>query len=257
MKTMTRMMNTSGRPQMSSARSATPTNGPRPTAMSAAAMGRALVLLATSCAAFRGGNPIATRPQSQGKADTVVALMGRDRASALRYRNGDGDQPIEMQLANSDAVTRLVTRKDPNAPRQWPSLSTSSKIDGQQSAMVEYLDYVHKRNRRLNQVALSRTGFVLGFSVLRRMILSPLAIPTPTPVDSAAPPNSARKVSTPEDRRPIAASSSGFVSALRIMAKFFSVNMIPELVDMGGLSVASLAILLVFRPLLKGALSQA
>lgn len=249
-------------------------------AMSAAATGKALLLLATSCAAFRSGRqplaPSATRRTQPRIFESAQYRIGRSfNGIALRYRDADGDQPIDMQM----------------------------QVD-----MDEYLEYVEKRYSRMHQATTaSRPRVVLDFHLPQKILLSTLVFCfSKTP--STTSPNSivgnydkkdplqilglsglasahlrqrlhaSREDQTeglfPSSRSANSLSSqadisslkilntfhrvtNAFVSSLATVTNFFSLRVIPELLlDKGGFSVASLALLLMVRPLLKGAFRQ-
>mmetsp|Transcript_27125 Transcript_27125/g.44499 ORF Transcript_27125/g.44499 Transcript_27125/m.44499 type:complete len:241 (-) Transcript_27125:149-871(-) len=222
----------------------------KPTAMSAASMGRVVVLLATSCAAFQSRHSIAssvTRPHLRSAAsssrfqDWTSHRHGFDRNGALRYRDGDEDQPIDMQIANAGAVAQQVSTgangRASTPTRSWvfpvrllPSSSATTEIDERQVAMDEYLDYVEKRYSRLHVVldspridnSLTNPSFFSSLDHFEFML------------------NTLQSITTT------------FISSLRIMTNF---RIIPEILKVG-FSVASFAILLMFRPLLKGAFRQ-
>mmetsp|Transcript_5211 Transcript_5211/g.9205 ORF Transcript_5211/g.9205 Transcript_5211/m.9205 type:complete len:253 (+) Transcript_5211:250-1008(+) len=227
-------------------------NNSKPTAMSAASMGRALVLLATPCAAFQTSHsiaPSAIRPHHRSFASGsrfqqwTSRRHSFDRDGALRYRDGHEDQPMDMQIANDSAVAQHVStvanRRASTPTHSWISpvrwLSSSSAttevVDERQVAMDEYLDYVEKRYSRLHVVldspridnSLTNPSFFSSLDHFEFML------------------NTLQSITTT------------FISSLRIMTNF---RMIPEILVKGGFSVASLAILLLFRPLLKGAFRQ-
>mmetsp|Transcript_27367 Transcript_27367/g.56597 ORF Transcript_27367/g.56597 Transcript_27367/m.56597 type:complete len:355 (-) Transcript_27367:357-1421(-) len=135
----------------------------KPTAMSAASMGKALVLIATSCAAL--SNQPASLTRSAPVQLTRIRLSGRlgnrkERAVALNYRDSDEDQPITFRVANDKLVASAFASKNNNKPTRWISVQevTSnltrpyrSNHDKQQENMDEYLEYVEKRYSRIHR----------------------------------------------------------------------------------------------------------
>lgn len=153
-------------------------------ATSPAAMGKALVLLATSCAALSSGPPIPVgrrgivSQQQRSAAQHSVTKAGRFHQMnggsnaphsmvALHYRDGDEDQPLNMQAANINAVN---------------SASTSAT---EQLVMDEYLEYVERRYSRMHpkhrpqqptsSKNITRPRVVLDFDLPRKIFLSTLA----------------------------------------------------------------------------------
>lgn len=136
-----------------------------PAATSPVAMGRALVLLATSCAALSGGHPpVATRGGAASSARRArVGGFARDvrssMAVALRYRDGDEDHPAAAAPTAPRRV-RIDRRASlpftltlPNIPWHMPSLPSSmppSKADERQLVMDEYLEFVQRRYSRMH-----------------------------------------------------------------------------------------------------------
>eukprot|EP00579_Thalassiosira_antarctica_P000805 CAMPEP_0201868096 /NCGR_PEP_ID=MMETSP0902-20130614/2123_1 /ASSEMBLY_ACC=CAM_ASM_000551 /TAXON_ID=420261 /ORGANISM="Thalassiosira antarctica, Strain CCMP982" /LENGTH=244 /DNA_ID=CAMNT_0048393395 /DNA_START=157 /DNA_END=891 /DNA_ORIENTATION=- len=230
----------------------------KPTAMSAASMGRVVVLLATSCAAFQSRHSIAssvTRPHLRSAAsssrfqDWTSHRHGFDRNGALRYRDGDEDQPIDMQIANAGAVAQQVSTgangRASTPTRSWvfpvrllPSSSATTEIDERQVAMEEYLDYVERRYNRLHQGAVSRPRVVLDSPSIDNSLTKPSCLSSLDQFEFMM--NNLQTVTIT------------LISSLRIMTNF---RIIPEILKVG-FSVASFAILLMFRPLLKGAFRQ-
>jgi len=229
-------------------RSRSPTSNGKPTALSAASIGRTLVLLATSSAAFQSSHStttsIATRPHS-------IVSSGRNQRGvivALKYRNGIDDQPIDiMQIANAGVATTQQQRGVPTsvnrkaitvATPRWMFPAATAAVDERQIAVDEYLAYIKKRQNRLHNQgvvsAASTTVFVPSFS--KRFLTNPVSqLRSIHQFASAA--NAIQKLT------PV------FASSMRVMTRMV-------LLDKGGLQVASLAIMLMFIPLLKGALSQ-
>ena len=234
-------------------------NNSKTTVMSVASMGRAVVLLATSCAAFQSSHSISspvTRPHLRSAArgsrfqEWTSHRRGFDRDGALRYRDGDGDQPIDMQIANAGAVVQQVStganRRASTPTRSWvfpmrllPSSPATTVIDERQVAMDEYLDYVEKRYNRLHQGTVSRPRVVLDSRSIDHSLTKPSYFGSLDQFEFMM--NSLQRVTIT------------LISSLRIMTNF---RIIPEILVKGGFSVASFAILLMFRPLLKGAFMQ-
>lgn len=247
-------------------------------AISAAATGKALLLLATSCAAFRSGNqpltPSATRRTQPRIFESAQSRSGRSiHGISLRYRDADVDQPIDMQM----------------------------QVD-----MDEYLEYVEKRYSRMHQTTtVSRPRVVLDFHLPQKILISALVLCFSKTLPKTSP-NSIGKYdrkdplqtlglsglasahlrqrlnSSREDQREdllpisrLAKSSSSqsdinclkilstfhrvtnaFASSLATVTNFFSLRVIPELLlEKGGYPMATLALLLMIRPLL-GAFRQ-
>ena len=94
------------------------------TATSPAAMGRALVLLATTCAAF--GTHDGRMAAHPAAASRGAQSCYRVQRVALRYRDGDEDQPVSTRVRLSEDVA------------------------GEQLVMDEYLEFVERRHRRLH-----------------------------------------------------------------------------------------------------------
>ncbi len=295
----------------------------KPTAISAAAMGRTLVILATSCAAFQGGADHApsrrlamTSPHHRsavvGDANAIDRRGPRSRSrtgsrTVLQYRRGDDDQPMDMQLANDRAVAR----------HHVASTSIIDTNGRQQDDMDEYIEYLERRYSRIHGTRESnnaRPRVLLDLELPRKIFMATLSMHTPrvpqvvtsapspsstcsregdgstlkilglTSLASArlrqrlhAPPSTAvtSRVGTtspsssqaacirtstqsktliptiPTIQRVVNTASS----SLRIITNFISLRIIPELLERGtGLSLASFAILLLVRPLLRGAL---
>lgn len=275
------------------------------TPMSATAMGRALVLLATSCAAFRSGGSSHHVTIRSTASQTYTSAVG------LRYRNGDEDLPVNMQITNAQALeqhmllsTGVAGQKDPSqtgaAGRNWLlpgrflSLISppSTDKDEQQLAMDEYLDYTDRRYSRLRQTSVShRPKVILDFPLARGLFFSTLALHTPVSdrktrsddngtlkisshaISRQRPMNldgtsfdtlSSRTVDSPQrstltsfgSLNKIGRATTKVLSSLRILTNFLSLRVLPELLEKSGISVASLAVLLMFRPLLKAVSAQ-
>lgn len=282
--------------------------------MSVASMGRAVVLLATSCAAFRSSHSIAPSAMTRSQPRRIARAL-TPCGTTLQYRNGDEDQPIDMRIANAGAVAEHVVSRTSDAnkgvssrpTRRWlfpvlASSSATSDIDEEQLAMDEYLDYLGRRYNRLHQdeatASTSRPRVILDFRPPRKLFLSTLARDSPTSAPSMArcedhhsdplyilglsglasarlrprlhepcvvrdndrhplrtEPRTGNSLSNQSSPRPL---QFQLIKTLqRIMANFASLRIIPGLLEKGGLTVASLAILFLFRPLLKGAFTQA
>mmetsp|Transcript_64 Transcript_64/g.74 ORF Transcript_64/g.74 Transcript_64/m.74 type:complete len:245 (+) Transcript_64:59-793(+) len=230
----------------SQSRSAT-SNG-KPTALSAASIGRTLVLLATSSAAFRSSHStttsIATHPRS-------IASSGRNQHGAivaLKYRNGDYDQPIDiMRIANAGIAMTQQKRGVPTsvnrkaitvATPRWMFPAATATVDERQVAVDEYLDYIKKRQNRLhNQGVVSVPSTPALFLSSSERFLKNLASQLRSIHQFASAVNAFQKL------------TDAFASSMRVMARMI-------LLDKSGLQVAGLAIMLMCRPILKGALSQ-
>lgn len=213
-----------GRPRRGS-----PNDG-KPAALSAAAMGRTLVFLATSCAAFQGGHrsvaPSLIRPRGVTAGGRIERV---DRgAVSLRYRDGDEDQPVDVRpFAGAVSRARRVV-----FPTRLPSTSSGTEP---QVAMDEYLAFVQRRMDRLHQDAsVSRPGAAA---------LSPATIGPPTTLSF--------NLSFVRKFGPMANFLQGIVAAIISSIKVVS-RMI--LLDNSGLPAACFAILFIAHPVLKGAL---
>jgi len=231
----------------------------KPGAVSAAAAtGRTLVLLATSCAALRSGRPTIAYPRGAvangfvhfRERTTTPCGRGLGRpVSSLGYRNGDedADRPLfDVRFAGAGAAARQMATdavgRTSTTARLWTFLarllsspSASADLDEGQVAMKEYLSYVERRHSRLHQDAISR----------------PMAMPFSSMINGSWTNESCRRPifrfgSTLTVFQKVA---TAFLSSLRTMTKMI-------LLDNSGLSVASLAILLMLRPYLEGAFQQ-
>jgi len=105
-------------------------------ATSPAAMGKALVLLATSCAALSGQStiPAARRGASltashRRSVRTMMVHRGGGEklrpTMALHYRDGDEDQSSEMRAANRDAVAEASTTATPSKSGVDPAAAST------------------------------------------------------------------------------------------------------------------------------------
>lgn len=139
---------------------------------SASAAGRALFLLAASCAALNGSGPV--HPAHSNPA--VRGRPPRRLAAALRYRDGNEDQPPDVRSATSG---RAVVPSNPNrrgtvpshpqqrrrtphrasgyltffsvtVPELWTPRPPPSSADADQLAMDEYILFQGARYSRLN-----------------------------------------------------------------------------------------------------------
>lgn len=156
---------------------------PRATAAptSPVAMGKALVLLATSCAALSGGHPVATtrrggcvasrsrprRVRHQGALTLTKRRGGNGESrtsSALRYRDGDEDQLLDQPADPRTAGTagtgtkaragihfNILTFAMPSVsiPRM-PTAPAPTKEEQEQLVMDEYLEFVERRYRSMH-----------------------------------------------------------------------------------------------------------
>lgn len=201
-------------------------------ATSPMAMGKALVLLATSCAALStgGGNAMTGRRAASHPPPRAAhghcSRPGRHADAghcgvALRYRDGDEDQPLDMQAANQSAVesavsadraavstsgrsgvatpTRhLVSRPKllftpivrlmptmPPMPQYTPS-SPPTKEEEEQLVMDEYLEYVERRYTRMHLGdQRPRPRVVLDLGLPRKIFFATLALHRPSPASLA------------------------------------------------------------------------
>mmetsp|Transcript_33565 Transcript_33565/g.71564 ORF Transcript_33565/g.71564 Transcript_33565/m.71564 type:complete len:420 (+) Transcript_33565:45-1304(+) len=185
------------------------------------AMGKALVLLATSCAALSGHSvPATTRrscvvARSQRGGGQRLCMMRGDRShhhghgeshpSALRYRDGDEDQTVDMRMATQRAVDSAATSGRAKAPaptatptaarRKAPQFNVftftipsmprmapaeTSLEDQQQLVMDEYIEYVERRytrqHPRQRPAPARRPRVVIDFKIPRKIFLSTLAL---------------------------------------------------------------------------------
>lgn len=160
------MMRTKTTAEAATRRGRTPLRRPAvAAATSPAALGRALVLLATSCAALGAGGRPCGRSRAPSRAPVAMA--------PLRYRDGDEDQPVdprvgprsfaggtgapaEAEAAATAAAPRLVVAppRFPSLPvvgmrLALPSLPTRPADDEAQLVMDDYLEFVERRYSRL------------------------------------------------------------------------------------------------------------
>lgn len=246
--------------------------------MSASHMGRALVLLATSCAAFRSGHStIAPLTTTQSRSRSVIkagssqerTLRRRSvRSVAMRYRNGDEDQPIDMQISNADGAVSMSTDMDEyieyldrrysrmhqdtevSRPRSLfslvsfsPSISppatTSTDTDARDHE--DMTDPLHIMG--ISSLASVRLRQRLGMS---RGDSKVVLLASPRLLDSSL--SSQSSITSLNQVKLMLNSLHKLVPSSRIVTTFVSL-----MLDTGGFSVASLAILFMARPLLKGA----
>lgn len=174
----------------------------KPNAMSAASMGKALVLIATSCAALSNQPMSVTRHGSVQS--TRVRLNGRlsnrkERSVKLNYRDSDEDQPITFRVANDELVATAFASKKSNKPSpsstRWLSVQEltsnlarprQSIHDKQQENMDEYLEYVEKRYSRIHRrsSAPKQKNHFPGKSLISTFVLQSgdnLSSPSPSP----------------------------------------------------------------------------
>lgn len=226
----------------------------KPTAISAASMGKALVFFATSCAAFQrsGSMPLATRPQLVASGSSQFRESGSrtrsfGRVVALQYRNGDEDQVIDMLITDPGAVAKHVStgakRRVPTGTPSWmfplrllPSSSATTEIDERQVAMDDYLAYVEKRHERLHQGVLSRPRVVPDSSRMYNSLTNPSYLRAVDRFGFTL--NTFHRV------------NAAFASSLRVVTRMI-------LLDNSGMSVACLATLFMARSVLKGSFRQA
>lgn len=272
--------------------------------ISASSMGKALVLLATSCAALSTGRPVPTRA-GLGRSDTSLNYRSlNDYEMMARLPSRSNDVSIDIKVATPQ--TRRIIRAKP-------------VVQDEQIVMDEYLEYVEKRYSRMHRRnSISKpTAFVFPTKMISTMVYQ-------TPVDNEAlkalgltgliserlrtrlhvprefrneqesavnffhyfSPKEAEKTSAvaessvasgrlaPHVSLSFAAQFAlmmeslrkiltAYMTSLKVMGSFFA-RAVPAILEKGGLrhsvkmmSVASLAVLLMFRPLFKGFMKQA
>ena len=252
----------------------------KPTALSAAAMGRALVLLASSCAAFRTGcNSIAPAARSRSRTASSSPLMNDNRVgTALNYLNGAANQSIDMQTTNTNAVSQTLLGNGSGSSWMTPTRGwlAASNVDDEQAAMDEYLLYIQKRYNRLHEAPTSTST---AGSAATSSVVTPSSSSSSVPISSRRStsntssvasssistmmtPISSHKKSSSVSSSPSRIQSLGtilkiattFMSSLRIIRNFFSF----KLLENGGMmpTVLSLAMLVMVRPFLKGVVSS-
>ena len=236
------------------------------TATSPAAMGRALVLLATSCAAF--GTHDGRMAAHPAAASRGAQSCYRVQRVALRYRDGDEDQPVSTRVRLSEDVA------------------------GEQLVMDEYLEFVERRHSRLHprhrreerkEDALNTLGLSgLASSRLRQRlhvprdvrerahVLSPLSRSRPGQ-RAATPPSALSSTTLSSTSSDITTSFSAHLGLLdvalrRLTGAFGALRVLASLAawTAGGgggrsaralgpaLSCASVLLLVVFRPVYQG-----
>lgn len=141
--------------------------------MSAASMGKALVIFATSCAALSSqptrtstSTPSPIHHHGKGRFRGSLISHRNDKIEctvALNYRDSDEDQPASFQFANDKALaSAIASNKKVNTsastPTRWISIPEftsrfpqAGPQDEQQENMDEYLEYVEKRYSRMNR----------------------------------------------------------------------------------------------------------
>ena len=274
----------------------------RPTAtmLSAAALGsKAMVILcATSCVAFTIVPPPSSS-RSIHRADSIVAFVpiggtssdcNSDRIVSLRYRNGDDDQPVDMQEANAEAVKRSnvapptqgwtgddidmtpwMVASSPGQSISSECVNTSEVDEEQEEAVNEYLDYVNRRNSRLRRRSpKSYHNRDARDDHTTRNVASPSssgcledgysnALNRGFKFDNIdmSPWMASRSVRlTSHSSRPGIPLRAFAASSLRLVTNVLSVRVIPELF-VNNFSGVSLVVLLLLGPVFKVALRQA
>lgn len=276
--------------------------------ISASSMGKALVLLATSCAALSTGRPVPTRADL-GRSDTSLnyrSLNDYEMMTRLPSRSNDVPVVSSIDIKVATPQTRRIIRTKP-------------VVQDEQIVMDEYLEYVEKRYSRINRInSISKpTASVFPTKMISTIVHQ-------TPVDNEAlqalgltgliserlrtrlhaprefrnehesavnffhyfSPKEAEKTSAvaessvssgrlaPHVSLSFAAQFAlmmeslrkiltAYMTSLKVMGSFFA-RAVPAILEKGGLqhsvkmmSVASLAVLLMFRPLFKGFMKQA
>jgi hypothetical protein len=164
------------------------TNNRRSMAVSAATMGKALAILATSCAAFQS-SPTACRIGAGGTG--LLRTHDQHCTVALHYRYGsDIDQlPIRMQAATNDSA-ETTDRQSGRRIVSVPQLTFLRRPvdDDQQSVMDDYLEYVDRRYSRIHGTTAGssssrrrRPGVVLDFQLPRKIFSTATMVTTTSP----------------------------------------------------------------------------
>ena len=152
----------------------------RPKAVSAATMGKALAVFATSCAAFQSSPTQCRIGMGTGPIRPTMTLQ-------YRYGNETDAIPIRMQ-AEADRYSR--EKKSPRpvwrivSLPQLTFLRTASvpSHNDQQNVMDEYLEYVDRRYSRILENSVSvyssprQRPVLLDFQVPRKIFFSTLAL---------------------------------------------------------------------------------
>jgi hypothetical protein len=296
--------------------------------LSAATMGKALVLLATTCAA------LSTRRHAPARRGFEVSThkIRSDRITVLHYRDLDDyhvASTVELAAAAGSMDVRGVA-----TPRQHRAISEitpkSQPLHEEQIVMDEYLEFVERRYTRMMLKQRAATKSVVQQSIFSpgKFIRSTLVYSSPaSPAPVARPDNEAlqalgltnlasdrlrQRLQAPREFRnehesavhlfqyfanadklvgSATETSSGgrlsphvglgflaqwslllqslgkflkaYLTSLQVMANF-AVRVVPAILERGGLrhsvrilSVASVAILLLFRPLVRGFVKRA
>jgi hypothetical protein len=284
--------------------------------LSAASMGKALVLLATSCTAFTTGRHAPTHTRGLD-----LSKHARSDMTVLYYRELDEyhqmvgrSQPVTPPATSTIDVRVATPTAAPTRPNQ--KAKASSQPD-EQIVMDDYLEFVERRYSRMHRRSQAKT---MQFIFPAKMMLF-YQVRTPPTSDNEAlqalgltglvSERLRQRLNAPREfrnehesavnffhyfthqERPtqqVVASQGGrlapqvslsFAAQFRLLAqslsRFFSayatsmklmgnfaVRAIPAILEKGGvrhslkmMSVASLAILLMFRPLMRGFIKQA
>lgn len=274
-------------------------------------MGKALVLLATSCAALSTGR------QTPARAGVELNPMGRTNTS-LNYRNLHDYEMMTSSPSRSSSVS-ISSIDIKVATPQSRRIIRAKPAQDEQIVMDEYLEYIEKRYSRMNKrKSISKPmAFIFPTKMISTLVYQ-------TPADNEAlqalgltgliserlrtrlhAPREFRNEhesavnffhyfspKEAEKRSAVAESSvaagrlaphvslsfgaqfalmmeslrkvlTAYMTSLKVMGSFF-VRAVPAILEKGGLrhsvrmmSVASVAILLMFRPLFKGFMKQA
>lgn len=266
--------------------------------ISASSMGKALVLLATSCAALSTGRTVPTR-----------AGLGRPDTS-LHYRSlSEYEMMARLPSQSTDAAVSSIDIK-------VATPHTRRIIQDEQIVMDEYLEYVEKRYSRMHRRKKSISkpiAFVFPTKMISTMVYQTnnealqalgltglvserlrtrLHAPREFRNEHESAVNFFHYFSPKEAEKTVAESSvasgrlaphvslsfaaqfalmmeslrkifTAYMTSLKVMGSFFA-RAVPAILEKGGLghsvrmlSVASLAVLLMFRPLVKGFMKQA
>lgn len=294
------------------------------TPISAANMGKALVLLATTCAALSTRRHTPTKRGFEVSTNKSVGSR-TDRITVLHYRDLD-----ELDAMNAESVSDALTEVRVSTPTLHRAIAPESQpMTDEQIVMDEYLEYVERRYSRMHRpkstdkAVVQPSLFSPGKFMLSTLVYSSR---TPSPTSHSAAENEAlralgltslaserlrQRLQAPREFRSehesainflqyfakvdklamSATEASGgrlsphvglsflaqwklllhslgkilmsYVTSIRIMAHW-AVRVVPAILERGGLrrsvrllSVASVAILLLFRPLLRGFVKRA
>jgi hypothetical protein len=147
----------------------------KPSSLSAASIGQALVILAGSCAAFSGSGSSSSASSSSCPSHYIMCDaiqsprgVGEQRSTsitALRYRDLDDDHSVDVRAIHDDAsqvsstITQTARRGTTSTTASsWLSIPSilpqkrqapSNSQDEQQVVMDEYLEYVERRYSRM------------------------------------------------------------------------------------------------------------